>query len=140
MEGELFSCGRNEKQLGLDTTEAAVLNFTKVSILEGIRISKISCGRVHTACIDEEGHLLVWGPGKDGRLGNGSTENHSDPQWVQDFCDEEGNQLDPEKLKVEMVACGVDHTLAYVSSPNINRNDDIERKNITNSKSILHNE
>ncbi|KAF9622613.1 hypothetical protein IFM89_032512 [Coptis chinensis] len=73
--------------------------------LEGETPVSVSGGRVHSIALTSEGELLVWGCGKNGRLGLGSSANEAEPIMV-DYLD--GSQ-------VLQAVCGYDHNLVLVA-------------------------
>eukprot|EP00916_Digyalum_oweni_P016510 GHVL01027078.1.p1 GENE.GHVL01027078.1~~GHVL01027078.1.p1 ORF type:complete len:443 (+),score=86.39 GHVL01027078.1:258-1586(+) len=68
-------------------------------------IKKISCGEYHTAAITENGVLLTWGRGNNGRLGHGLEEDENFPKIVEGLTSQ-----------VLQVSCGDFHTACIVSS------------------------
>ena len=58
--GEVFTWGDNDSgQLGHGDTEDKIVP-TKVAGLDGLVITKISCGRYHTAALTDKGELFTW--------------------------------------------------------------------------------
>ena len=39
--------------------------------LEGVRVAQVACGWRHSAAVDDQGRLYVWGWGRWGQLGLG---------------------------------------------------------------------
>lgn len=66
--------GRNHHgQLGLgDTKDRRVL--TEVELLRNMDIAYISCGKSHSALIDDNFEVFTWGSNKSGQLGLGSNQ------------------------------------------------------------------
>ncbi len=48
-----------------------------VKSLENVKIDRIICGGIHTAVISEEGKVMTFGCGSDGRLGHKESENYN---------------------------------------------------------------
>lgn len=98
----LFSWGWNgSSQLGrpgLTSKPLVVEGFA-----EEIPVA-VSCGRVHSLAVTGDGQLWVWGCGKNGRLGLGSSFDESEPAFV-----------DIENYKVVQAVAGFDHTLLLVA-------------------------
>lgn len=46
-----------------------------VKIQDGCKVVQISCGDVHSACIDEEGNVYTWGSSKGGKLGHAKSDD-----------------------------------------------------------------
>lgn len=74
---------------------------TIVEALQHKRITRVSCGAVHTAVVSADGQLFTFGCGDGGRLGLGSNEDSFHPQLVSAL----------EKCVVLDVCCGSWHTL-----------------------------
>jgi len=69
--------------------------------IQGIpKIASISCSRFHTGLVTTDGNVYMFGGGKDGRLGNGHTQPHSQPN--------------PQKIqnipRISSISCGLKHT------------------------------
>ncbi|KAL8097971.1 PH, RCC1 and FYVE domains-containing protein 1-like [Apium graveolens] len=86
----------------------------RVSHVEGIHVSVISCGPWHSAVVTETGLLLTFGDGTFGALGHGDRCSTNIPREVEAL----------KGLRVVTVSCGVWHTAAVVditsSPPNCN--------------------
>jgi len=83
--GSLFTWGiGSEGQLGhksnLNTNSPKKMDFFQ----EG-EAAFVSCGMIHTACIDEKGFLFTWGGNKNGQLGHGDYEDRNFPMMVKFF-------------------------------------------------------
>lgn len=50
--------------------------------LQGKTVVGIACGSTYSAAITAEGELYTWGQGNYGRLGHGSSDDHSTPTLV----------------------------------------------------------
>ncbi|KAJ8524078.1 hypothetical protein ON010_g17040 [Phytophthora cinnamomi] len=74
---------------------------TIVEALQQKRITRVSCGAVHTAVVSADGQLFTFGCGDGGRLGLGGNEDSFHPQQVSAL----------EKCVVLDVCCGSWHTL-----------------------------
>ncbi|RID64039.1 hypothetical protein BRARA_E02998 [Brassica rapa] len=66
--------------------------------------ASVSAGRVHSLCVTEKGEAWVWGCGKSGRLGLGSSVDEPEPMLLEDV----------EGCVLQAVA-GFDHSLILVS-------------------------
>lgn len=64
----------------------------------------VSCGRVHSLAVMGDGQLCVWGCGKNGRLGLGSSFDEPEPAFV-----------DIGHYKVVQAVAGFDHNLILVA-------------------------
>ncbi|ETI47999.1 hypothetical protein F443_07878 [Phytophthora nicotianae P1569] len=74
---------------------------TIVEALQSKRITRVSCGAVHTAVVSADGQLFTFGCGDGGRLGLGSNDGSFHPQHVSAL----------ENHVVLDVSCGSWHTL-----------------------------
>ncbi|DAA28802.1 TPA: hect domain and RLD 5 [Bos taurus] len=105
MSGNVYSWGRNDcGQLGLGHT----YNKESPSCIEALddqKVEFLACGGCHTALLTKSGLVFTFGDGKYGQLGHNSTQNELRPRLVTGLV---GN-------RVTQIACGRQHTLAYVS-------------------------
>ena len=83
--------------------------------LEGVKITDIACGGVHTCALSESGALYMWGGGQAGQLGIG-------PQSDSFSCYSNDLSLFSRHLPtllvprgVQLVTCGQCHTLAAMN-------------------------
>ncbi|KAF0712239.1 Aste57867_4888 [Aphanomyces stellatus] len=109
--GRVYVWGQGEKgELGLGETIKEVHEPTLVDLLQEVDIVDISCGVHHTAAIDKEGRMYIWGYGgtsmSDNALGIGPStgKNSTFPQLVETFIDE--------GVRLKAVDCGDSHTVA----------------------------
>lgn len=65
----------------------------------------VSGGRVHSVALTSRGEVFVWGCGKNGRLGLGSSTNEAEPILLDSL----------EGLEVLQVVSGFDHNLVLVA-------------------------
>ncbi len=72
--------------------------------LRDAQIKIIEAGEAHSACINSDNQLLVWGVGLHGRLGNGNTSNQLKPMRVEDLSD----------IKIEDVVLGSTHSMCLL--------------------------
>ncbi|XP_042217246.1 E3 ubiquitin-protein ligase HERC2-like isoform X2 [Homarus americanus] len=84
---------------------------TLVQELQGKTIVSIACGSTYSAAISNQGELYTWGRGNYGRLGHGSSDDHSTPTLVTALKAE----------RVLDVACGSGdaQTIAVTDSGNV---------------------
>ncbi|XP_065763629.1 E3 ISG15--protein ligase HERC5 isoform X3 [Muntiacus reevesi] len=105
MSGNVYSWGRNDcGQLGLGHT----YNKDSPSCIEALddqKVEFLACGGSHTALLTKSGLVFTFGDGKYGQLGHNSAQNELRPCLVTELV---GN-------RVTQIACGRQHTLAYVS-------------------------
>lgn len=79
-----------------DDSIGDVIQTVPAKVLDDVSV--VSCGGSHTAAIDENGSLWMWGWNKGGQLGNDGTTNSNIPVKVMD--------------NVTAVSCGEKHTAA----------------------------
>ncbi|KAJ8000716.1 hypothetical protein DPEC_G00183240 [Dallia pectoralis] len=114
LSGAVFGWGKNQQalyktgsagQLGLgDTTDR--LSPAPVSCLDLKKNISVCCGAEHTAVLTKGGVVHTFGSGRYGQLGHNSLRDELRPCVVAELWGS----------KVTQVACGRDHTLAFVPS------------------------
>ena len=118
--GDLWMWGDNGNgQLGDGTNEksSTPINITDKhgSSLAAKTIDQVVLGEYHSAAIDEDGDLWVWGANEYGQLGNGSTTSSSTPINISD--DQNLDQF--EGKTIEQVALGRYHSAAIDEDDNL---------------------
>ncbi|XP_074332141.1 PH, RCC1 and FYVE domains-containing protein 1-like [Apium graveolens] len=111
LSGDLYSWGDGNYNSGLLGHVSSTTHSIpkKVSgLLEGIRVSFVSCGTWHTALITSAGQLYTFGDGTFGALGHGDRNNIRIPREVETL----------RECRTIRVACGVWHTAAVVEVEN----------------------
>jgi len=85
LENDTIKCwGRNaEGQLGDGTTTERDLPTEVTGLTD--TVAGISAGRYHTCALTEEGRVLCWGTNAYGELGDGTTDNRTQPVIVSDI-------------------------------------------------------
>ncbi len=73
--------------------------------LAGRRVTSVSLGDHHSACVTSDGELFTWGWGKHGLLGHGDETNVREPRPVSALAG----------TRVASVKCGWSHTLALTA-------------------------
>lgn len=82
-QGALFTWGENAYgRLGLGDTKRRY-GPELVRSMAVQRVTDVSLGTKHSACLTEKGHLYTWGGGSYGRLGHGSSEQEHTPRRVE---------------------------------------------------------
>ncbi|XVF43100.1 hypothetical protein PTKIN_Ptkin02bG0013100 [Pterospermum kingtungense] len=104
--GDLFTWGDGTHNSGLlgNGNEVGHWIPKKVTDMEGIHVSYISCGPWHTALVTSAGQLFTFGDGLFGALGHGDRNSTTIPREVETLSG----------LRTTRVACGVWHTAAVV--------------------------
>ncbi|KAH7287978.1 hypothetical protein KP509_31G005900 [Ceratopteris richardii] len=78
-----------------------------------LRILEVACGRQHTAAVTSDGSLFTWGSNEFGQLGDGSEDDHTEPNKVEAL----------ENEFVKSVACGANCTAAICEPRNMPENE-----------------
>ncbi len=100
--GHVWAWGNGEYgQLGNVTTESASRPVS-VNLPEGITIIAIASRAGHSLALDTDGFVWAWGLNGQGRLGDGTTTNRSEPVRVSM----------PEDVRAMAIAAGSNHSLA----------------------------
>ncbi|XP_062902909.1 probable E3 ubiquitin-protein ligase HERC4 [Mobula hypostoma] len=103
LSGAVYGWGRNEHgQLGLKDKADREIPYS-VDQLRRLNVAYISCGSHHSVVLTKDGAVFTCGDGSSGQLGLGRKGNVTSFQRVEQIKDE-----------VSQVACGSDHTLAYI--------------------------
>uniref|UniRef100_A0A6I8RUR2 HECT and RLD domain containing E3 ubiquitin protein ligase 3 n=1 Tax=Xenopus tropicalis TaxID=8364 RepID=A0A6I8RUR2_XENTR len=106
LSGAVFGWGNNSAgQLGLND-EKVRETPCHVKPLRTHKVIYISCGEEHTAILTKAGGLFTFGAGGSGQLGHDSLNNEINPRRVLELMGSE----------VSQIACGRQHTLAFVPS------------------------
>lgn len=109
-EGKMYSwgCGYKDNRrgiippvLGLGHSECRPLPEL-ISSMESVKIVSIASGWDHCLALDENGKLLSWGSGQNGKLGHNNEDNISIPCYV--------NSL--EHVKIVSYSAGCEHSAA----------------------------
>lgn len=87
--------------LGLGHSECRPAPEPLTSI-EAITIAAIASGWDHCLAMDQEGKLLSWGSGQNGKLGHGNEENISVPCYLSAL----------EEVRIETFCAGCEHSAA----------------------------
>lgn len=104
--GQVLAWGYNgDGELG-DTTTTSSLSPVKVRLSRGTRVKAIRAGCFHSLALTTKGHVLAWGRGSQGQLGDGSTGSAAFPVRV----------TLPPGTKVKAISAGSDHNLAITTT------------------------
>ena len=105
----LYAWGCNKYgQLGLGlppTSLASCATPRHVPGLQEVRLTHVTSGQFHSACLDSRGRVYTWGWGVHGQLGHGGVEDVLSPQVVTSL----------RKYRVVQVSCGYAHTAVLTS-------------------------
>ncbi|XP_053460972.1 probable E3 ubiquitin-protein ligase HERC3 isoform X2 [Nycticebus coucang] len=106
LSGAVFGWGMNNAgQLGL-SDEKDRESPCHVKLLRTQKVVYISCGEEHTAVLTKNGGVFTFGAGSCGQLGHDSMNDEVNPRRVLELMGSE----------VTQIACGRQHTLAFVPS------------------------
>ncbi|XP_052575121.1 probable E3 ubiquitin-protein ligase HERC3 isoform X3 [Peromyscus californicus insignis] len=106
LSGAVFGWGMNNAgQLGL-SDEKDRESPCHVKLLRTQKVVYISCGEEHTAVLTKSGGVFTFGAGSCGQLGHNSMNDEVNPRRVLELMGSE----------VTQIACGRQHTLAFVPS------------------------
>ncbi|ELK13688.1 Putative E3 ubiquitin-protein ligase HERC3 [Pteropus alecto] len=106
LSGAVFAWGMNNAgQLGLSDEEDRE-SPCHVKLLRTQKVVYISCGEEHTAVLTKSGGVFTFGAGSCGQLGHDSMNDEVNPRRVLELMGSE----------VTQIACGRQHTLAFVPS------------------------
>uniref|UniRef100_A0A670K4Q7 HECT and RLD domain containing E3 ubiquitin protein ligase 3 n=1 Tax=Podarcis muralis TaxID=64176 RepID=A0A670K4Q7_PODMU len=109
LSGAVFGWGKNASgQLGL-SDERDRESPCHVKLLRTQKVVYISCGNDHTAVLTKSGGVFTFGSGSCGQLGHDSLNDEVNPRRVLELMGSE----------VSQIACGRQHTLAFVPSSGI---------------------
>ena len=99
----IFSWGWNQcSQLGREGPENLP---SRIEGWEGETPVSVSGGRVHSIALTSKGQVWIWGCGKNGRLGLGSSSDEVEPTLL-DYL---------EDFKVLQAVSGFDHNLILIA-------------------------
>ncbi|XP_074849705.1 putative E3 ubiquitin-protein ligase HERC3 isoform X1 [Carettochelys insculpta] len=106
LSGAVFGWGRNDSgQLGLSDKQDREFPC-HVKLLRTQQVVYISCGEEHTAVLTKSGGVFTFGAGSCGQLGHDSMNDEINPRRVLELMGSE----------VSQIACGRQHTIAFVPS------------------------
>ena len=109
----LYAWGCNKYgQLGLGLAPSSLSSCASprhVPGLQGVRVTHVSSGQFHAACLDSEGRVYTWGWGVHGQLGHGGVEDGLSPRVVTTL----------RRHRVVGVSCGYAHTVALTSKGHV---------------------
>jgi alpha-tubulin suppressor-like RCC1 family protein len=77
--GEVFTWGYGQYGRLGHGDETNQQTPKRVEALIGVKVTMVSCGRLHTVVCTEDGQMYTFGRGEHGQLGHGDEENKSSP-------------------------------------------------------------
>eukprot|EP01133_Synstelium_polycarpum_P003455 gene3455-3929_t len=98
--GQVYAVGKGKYgRLGLGSdVNARYL----APVANGARVHRVAAGSFHSAIVTERNNLLTFGRGEFGQLGHTTLGDESVPRQL---------MFDPASQRVDLVACGSDHTI-----------------------------
>ncbi|KAK8398901.1 hypothetical protein O3P69_004178 [Scylla paramamosain] len=104
--GTVFTWGKGDYHRLGHGTDDHVRRPRKVMALQGKRVISIATGSLHCVCCTSEGEVYTWGDNDEGQLGDSTTNAIQRPRLVMAL----------QAKKINRVACGSAHTLAWSTS------------------------
>ncbi|KAK4294466.1 hypothetical protein Pmani_032901 [Petrolisthes manimaculis] len=104
--GTVYTWGKGDYHRLGHGTDDHVRRPRKVTALQGKRVISIATGSLHCVCCSSEGEVYTWGDNDEGQLGDSTTNAIQRPRLVMAL----------QAKKINRVACGSAHTLAWSTS------------------------
>ncbi|XP_048855280.1 LOW QUALITY PROTEIN: E3 ubiquitin-protein ligase HERC2 [Brienomyrus brachyistius] len=104
--GSVYTWGKGDYHRLGHGSDDHVRRPRQVQGLQGKKVIAIATGSLHCVCCAEDGEVYTWGDNDEGQLGDGTTNAITRPRLVAAL----------QGKKVNRVACGSAHTLAWSTS------------------------
>ncbi|KAF4026258.1 hypothetical protein G4228_018565 [Cervus hanglu yarkandensis] len=104
--GAVYTWGKGDYHRLGHGSDDHVRRPRQVQGLQGKKVIAIATGSLHCVCCSEDGEVYTWGDNDEGQLGDGTTNAIQRPRLVAAL----------QGKKVNRVACGSAHTLAWSTS------------------------
>ncbi|XP_076028585.1 E3 ubiquitin-protein ligase HERC2 isoform X2 [Oratosquilla oratoria] len=104
--GCVYTWGKGDYHRLGHGTDDHVRRPRKVTSLQGKKVISIATGSLHCVCCTSDGEVYTWGDNDEGQLGDGTTNAIQRPRLVMAL----------QGKKINRVACGSAHTLAWSTS------------------------
>nr|XP_031307020.1 E3 ubiquitin-protein ligase HERC2 isoform X7 [Camelus dromedarius] len=104
--GTVYTWGKGDYHRLGHGSDDHVRRPRQVQGLQGKKVIAIATGSLHCVCCTEDGEVYTWGDNDEGQLGDGTTNAIQRPRLVAAL----------QGKKVNRVACGSAHTLAWSTS------------------------
>uniref|UniRef100_A0A8C9CWF1 E3 ubiquitin-protein ligase HERC2 n=1 Tax=Panthera leo TaxID=9689 RepID=A0A8C9CWF1_PANLE len=104
--GAVYTWGKGDYHRLGHGSDDHVRRPRQVQGLQGKKVIAIATGSLHCVCCTEDGEVYTWGDNDEGQLGDGTTNAIQRPRLVAAL----------QGKKVNRVACGSAHTLAWSTS------------------------
>ncbi|DBA02141.1 TPA: hypothetical protein N0F65_004776 [Lagenidium giganteum] len=109
----LYKSGRMVVLGKMDVDYSATKEEDQSVVHADVALSKmlvdIDCGADHIVAVTEQGYLLTWGEGKDGRLGHGDSLPVRQPRLIRSL----------QHKRIVHIACGARHTFALAEDGDV---------------------
>ncbi|XP_043927990.1 E3 ubiquitin-protein ligase HERC2 [Protopterus annectens] len=104
--GSVYTWGKGDYHRLGHGSDDHVRRPRQVQGLQGKKVIAIATGSLHCVCCTEDGEVYTWGDNDEGQLGDGTTNAIQRPRLVAAL----------QGKKINRVACGSAHTLAWSTS------------------------
>uniref|UniRef100_A0A8C9RA53 E3 ubiquitin-protein ligase HERC2 n=1 Tax=Scleropages formosus TaxID=113540 RepID=A0A8C9RA53_SCLFO len=104
--GSVYTWGKGDYHRLGHGSDDHVRRPRQVQGLQGKKVTAIATGSLHCVCCTEDGEVYTWGDNDEGQLGDGTTNAIQRPRLVAAL----------QGKKINRVACGSAHTLAWSTS------------------------
>ncbi|XP_041055229.1 E3 ubiquitin-protein ligase HERC2 isoform X4 [Carcharodon carcharias] len=104
--GSVYTWGKGDYHRLGHGSDDHVRRPRQVQGLQGKKVIAIATGSLHCVCCTEDGEVYTWGDNDEGQLGDGTTNAIQRPRLVTAL----------QGKKINRVACGSAHTLAWSTS------------------------
>nr|XP_057930113.1 E3 ubiquitin-protein ligase HERC2 isoform X6 [Doryrhamphus excisus] len=104
--GAVYTWGKGDYHRLGHGSDDHVRRPRQVQGLQGKKVIAIATGSLHCVCCTEDGEVYTWGDNDEGQLGDGTTNAIQRPRLVAAL----------QSKKINRVACGSAHTLAWSTS------------------------
>ncbi|MEQ2259944.1 E3 ubiquitin-protein ligase herc2 [Xenotaenia resolanae] len=104
--GAVYTWGKGDYHRLGHGSDDHVRRPRQVQGLQGKKVIAIATGSLHCVCCTEDGEVYTWGDNDEGQLGDGTTNAIQRPRLVAAL----------QGKKINRVACGSAHTLAWSTS------------------------
>lgn len=104
--GAVYTWGKGDYHRLGHGSDDHVRRPRQVQGLQGKKVIAIATGSLHCVCCTEDGEVYTWGDNDEGQLGDGTTNAIQRPRLVGAL----------QSKKINRVACGSAHTLAWSTS------------------------
>lgn len=99
--------------------DQAIISPTICKLPPHTKLTSLSGGNFHSACVDTKGNIYTWGNARHGECGHVSKEERNGDNGSNSGPDKE-EELIPRRIRIKgvrfkLVACGMYHTIALTN-------------------------